>query len=136
MFEGQSVIELIAADVRGTYEPRPVEPEKLEQLKTSRTPWRTRLARWTLERRSARRQGRDVGFIRGAKTFFGGCVKKAVWIWMHWLHFEQLLLYAAALGLCTVAGRQFKRRRSERMKPVTINCLLFRLRATRPRKSP
>jgi nitroreductase len=123
MIEGQSILDLIRkrTSVR-TYDPRPVEPGTLEQLKafmdTVQNPFGAQV-RFGLTESSAQKIG-TYGFIKGAKTFFAGCVKKGGLDMEGFGYaFEHVVLYATALGLGTCwLGGTFKRSAfAERMKP-------------------
>lgn len=124
MMEGQSVLDLIRrrTSVR-TYDPRPVEPEKLDKLKAFmsavQNPFGASVRLELVEGASGKL--RTYGFIRGAKTFFGGCVKKGGMDMEGFGYaFEQVVLYATALGLGTCwLGGTFKRSAfAERLRPV------------------
>lgn len=115
MFLEQSVIELIQkrTSVR-TYEPKPVEPQKLEQLKgffgnACENPFGAKV-RFSIVEGGSGKLG-TYGFIRGAKTFFAGCVKKGGRDMEGFGYaFEQAVLFATALGLGTCwLGGTFKR---------------------------
>ena len=124
MMEGQSVLDLIRrrTSVR-TYDPRPVEPEKLDKLKAFMSAVENPFGaavRLELVEGASGRLG-TYGFIRGAKTFFGGCVKKSgMDLEGFGYAFEQVVLYATALGLGTCwLGGTFKRSAfAERLRPV------------------
>lgn len=124
MMEGQSVMELIRrrTSVR-TYDPRPVEPEKLDKLKAFMSAVQNPFGasvRLELVEGASGKLG-TYGFIRGAKTFFGGCVKKGGMDMEGFGYaFEQAVLYATALDLGTCwLGGTFKRSAfAERLRPV------------------
>lgn len=121
--EGQSAIDVIRkrTSVR-TYEQRPVEAEKLERLKAFFTevqnPFGSKV-RFELVESSAQKIG-TYGFIKGAKTYFAGCVKKGgLDVEGFGYAFEQVVLLATALGLGTCwLGGTFKRSTFiEQLKP-------------------
>ncbi len=121
--EGQSVIDVIRkrTSVR-TYEQRPVEAEKLERLRAFFTevqnPFGSKV-RFELVESSAQKIG-TYGFIKGAKTYFAGCVKKGgLDVEGFGYAFEQVVLLATALGLGTCwLGGTFKRSTFiEQLKP-------------------
>jgi len=123
MIEEQSILELIGrrTSVR-TYEPKPVEPDKLERLKafmdTVVNPFGAQV-RFGLTESAAQKVG-TYGFIRGARTFLAGCVKKGGLDMEGFGYaFENVVLYATALGLGTCwLGGTFKRSTFiERMRP-------------------
>ncbi len=124
MIEGQSIIELIQkrTSVR-TYEKKPVEPEKLERLTSFlagvKNPFGAQ-TRFELAENSEQRIG-TYGFIKGAKTYFAGCVKKGGMDMEGFGYaFEHAVLYATALGLGTCwLGGTFKRSTFiDHMKPA------------------
>ncbi len=124
MIEGQSIIDLIRrrTSVR-TYEPGPVEADKLERLKafmaTVQNPFGAQV-RFGLTESSAQKVG-TYGFIKGAKTFFAGCVKKGGMDMEGFGYaFEHVVLYATALGLgtCWLGGTFRRSAFIDRMKPA------------------
>ena len=124
MIEGQSIIDLIQkrASVR-TYDKKPVESEKLEQfssfLASVQNPFGAQV-RFKLTESSEQRIG-TYGFIKGAKTYFAGCVKKGGMDMEGFGYaFEHAVLYATALGLGTCwLGGTFKRSTFlDQMKPA------------------
>ncbi len=114
MILGQNVLDVIGKRISvRTYENRPVEQEKLDQLKTflagAKNPFGAAV-RFDLLQSSAHKIG-TYGFIKGAKTFFGGCVKKGPMDMEGFGYaFEHIVLGATALGLGTCwLGGTFKR---------------------------
>ena len=115
MFLDKSAITLMEkrTSVR-TYENRPVEPEKLEAIQEflkaqAENPFRAKV-RFELLEGSSQKLG-TYGFIKGARTFFGGCVKKGMRdIEGYGYAFERVVLFATALelGTCWLGGT-FKR---------------------------
>ncbi len=115
MLSGHSVIELIQrrTSVR-TYDPKPVELEKLEQIKScfetaGENPFGARV-RFDIVEGGSGKLG-TYGFIKGVKTFVAGCVKKGGRdIEGFGYAFEKLVLFATAqdLGTCWLGGT-FKR---------------------------
>ncbi len=123
MIEGQSVIDLIQkrTSVR-TYDKRLVEPEKLEQfsrfMSSVQNPFGAQV-RFDLAESAEQKIG-TYGFIKGAKTYFAGCVKKGAMDMEGFGYaFEHAVLFATALGLGTCwLGGTFKRSTfEERLKP-------------------
>lgn len=115
MFLDQSAIALMQkrTSVR-TYEKNPVEPEKLEMLKSffetaCENPFDAKV-RFDIVEGGSGKLG-TYGFIKGPKTFFAGCVKKGGYdIEGFGYAFEKAVLYATALGLGTCwLGGTFKR---------------------------
>jgi nitroreductase len=124
MIQGQSVIDLIQkrTSVR-TYENRPVEEEKLNQLKAfiaeANNPFGARVRFELLE--STEQKIGTYGFIKGAKTFFGGCVKKGPMDMEGFGYaFEHIVLFATALelGTCWLGGTFKRSSIIEQLKPV------------------
>ena len=115
MISGQSVIELIQkrTSVR-TYDPKPVEPEKLDRLKgyfetAGENPFGAKV-RFDIVEGGSGKLG-TYGFIKGVKKFFAGCVKKGDRdIEGFGYVFEKAVLFATAQGLGTCwLGGTFKR---------------------------
>jgi nitroreductase len=115
MFLDQSAIALMQkrTSVR-TYEKKPVEPEKLEMLKSffdtaCENPFGAKV-RFDIVEGGSGKLG-TYGFIKGAKSFFAGCVQKGEHdIEGFGYAFEKAVLYATALGLGTCwLGGTFKR---------------------------
>lgn len=111
----QSVTELIQkrTSVR-TYDPKPVEPEMLEQLKgyfdeAAQNPFGAKV-RFNIVEGGSGKLG-TYGFIKGVKTFFAGCVKKGGHDMEGFGYaFEKAVLFATAQGLGTCwLGGTFKR---------------------------
>lgn len=124
MIEEQSIIELIKkrTSVR-TYERNPVEQEKLQKfsgfLDQVKNPFGAEV-RFELTESSEQKIG-TYGFIKGAKTYFAGCVKKGGMDMEGFGYaFEHAVLFATALGLGTCwLGGTFKRSTFlDQMKPV------------------
>jgi nitroreductase len=124
MIEGQSVVELIQkrTSIR-TYDKKRVESEKLERfegfLADIKNPFGAQV-RFGLAESTEQRIG-TYGFIKGANTFFAGCVKKGGMDMEGFGYaFEHAILYAAALGLGTCwLGGTFKRSTFiDKMKPT------------------
>lgn len=115
MFLGQRAIELIQkrTSVR-TYEKRPIELEKLEQLRgffkdAGENPFGAAV-RFNIVQGGSGKLG-TYGFIKGAKTFVAGCVKKGSCDMEGFGYaFEKIVLFSTALGLGTCwLGGTFKR---------------------------
>jgi len=115
MLLNQSVIELIEkrTSVR-TYDKKPVEAEKLAQLKgyfgtAAENPFHAKV-RFEMVEGGSGKLG-TYGFIKGAKTFFAGCVKKGGMDMEGFGYaFEKAVLFATAQGLGTCwLGGTFKR---------------------------
>ena len=111
----QSVLDLIQkrTSVR-TYDPKPVEPEKLEQLKgyfseAAQNPFDAKV-RFDIVEGGSGKLG-TYGFIKGVKTFITGCAKKGGRdIEGFGYAFEKLVLFATAQGFGTCwLGGTFKR---------------------------
>ena len=124
MIQWQSVIDLIQkrTSVR-TYDNRPVEDEKLLLLKAffeeTKNPFGAQ-TRFEVVESTSGKIG-TYGFIKGANTFFGGCVKKGPMDMEGFGYaFEQIVLFATALGLGTCwLGGTFKRTSFiDRLKPA------------------
>lgn len=114
MIEGWSVVDLIQKRISvRTYQNRPVDAEKLEKLKVFfdevQNPFGAQV-RFSLAEGKTQKIG-TYGFIKGAKTFFCGCVKKdGMDMEGFGYAFEQVVLLATALGLGTCwLGGTFKR---------------------------
>ncbi len=115
MLLGQSVIELIQkrTSVR-TYDPKPVEPEKLQELtgyfaEAAQNPFGAKV-RFDIVEGGSGKLG-TYGFIKGVKTFVAGCVKKGSRdIEGFGYAFEKAVLFATAQGFGTCwLGGTFKR---------------------------
>ncbi len=115
MFLDQSAMALMQkrTSVR-TYEKKPVEQEKLDMMTryfdtACENPFGAEVRFDILEGGSGKLG--TYGFIKGAKTFFAGCVKKGGYdIEGFGYAFEKAVLYATALGLGTCwLGGTFKR---------------------------
>ena len=115
MFLDQSATSLIKqrTSVR-TYDRRPIEEEKLEALSQflqthTDNPFGARV-RFAFLEGSHQKLG-TYGFIKGANTYFGGCVKKGGRdIEGFGYVFEKAVLFATAMGLGTCwLGGTFKR---------------------------
>ncbi len=115
MFLNQSAIALMQkrTSVR-TYEKKPVDSEKLDMLRSffetaCENPFDAKV-RFDIVEGGSGKLG-TYGFIKGAKVFFAGCVKKSGYdIEGFGYAFEKVVLYATALGLGTCwLGGTFKR---------------------------
>lgn len=115
MLSGQNVTGLIEERISvRTYAAAPVEPEKAAQLKgfletAGENPFGAKV-RFNVVEGGSGKLG-TYGFIKGARTFFAGCVKKGGRDMEGFGYaFEKAVLFATALGLGTCwLGGTFKR---------------------------
>ena len=122
---GQSVIELINKRISvRTYSSQPVEKEKLDSLarftnENTDNPFGAEVRLALLESADIPHIG-TYGFIKGARVYLAGCVKKGAHdIEGFGFVFEKAVLYATSLGLGTCwVGGLFTRRAFSAAEPA------------------